>query len=42
MISYLKNTRLGTARVEMEIYGTAKKLIELLKKEYHLKGERYC
>jgi hypothetical protein len=42
MASYLKNTRLGTARVEMEIYGTAKKLIELLKKEYHLKGERYC
>ena len=37
MVSYLKNTRLGTARVEMEMYDAAKKLIELLKKEYHLK-----
>jgi hypothetical protein len=36
MISYLKNTRLGTARTEMEMYDTAKKLIELIKKEYHL------
>ena len=37
MVSYIKNTRLGIAKREMEMYDTAKSLIELLKKEYHLK-----
>lgn len=36
MVSYIKNTRLGTAKTEIEMYDAAKELIELLKKEYRL------
>lgn len=37
MVSYLRNTKLGLAKAETEMKVAAKELIELIKKEYHLK-----
>ena len=37
MVSYLRNTKLGLAKAEEEMKNTAKELMGLIKKEYHLK-----
>ena len=37
IISYTKNSRLALAKAEKEMKEAAKALIDLLKKEYHLK-----
>jgi hypothetical protein len=36
MVSYVRNTRIGLAKAEVEMKATALELIELIKKEYHL------
>ncbi len=37
MVSYVRNTRIGLAKAEIEMKAAALELIELIKKEYHLK-----